>query len=225
MGIIYRFTNLVNNKKYVGQSINEDGSRYRNHMSAVYNQNNSEYNSPLHRAMRKYGKENFKYEILISGISDIDLLNQLEIYYIQENDSLIPNGYNIEIGGKNYSRPKTQEEKEKLTWGQAKLTKEEIVELRLAYQRKESPKKIYDEKYKDRLHYNSFLNIWSGRRYKNIMPEIIENGRHTRLTQEQVDQIRELYKMGNTSYQKLADKFGVSKGTIADIISNRTWKE
>jgi hypothetical protein len=57
----------------------------------------------------------------------------------------------------------------------------------LAYQRKESPKKIYDEKYKDRLHYNSFLNIWSGRRYKNIMPEIIENGRHTRLTQEQVD--------------------------------------
>jgi transposase len=31
--------------------------------------------------------------------------------------------------------------------------------------------------------------------------------------------------MGNTSYQKLADKFGVSKGTIADIISNRTWKE
>jgi hypothetical protein len=44
-------------------------------MSAVYNQNNSEYNSPLHRAMRKYGKENFKYEILISGISDIDLLN------------------------------------------------------------------------------------------------------------------------------------------------------
>ena len=89
---------------------------------------------------------------------------------------------------------------------------------------KESPKKIYDEKYKDRLHYNSFLNIWSGRRYKNIMPEALETGRHTKMTQEKANQIRELYLKGNLSYGKLAEEFGISKSTVADIIKNRTWK-
>lgn len=183
-----------------------------------------EYESPLHRAFRKYGIENFKYEILISNINDIELLNQLEIYYIKEYDSRIPNGYNITEGGKNASITKTQEQKIKLTWSKAELTEEEVIELRLAYQKKESPIKIYNEKYKDRLHYNSFLNIWSGKRYKNIMPEVIEQGRHTKMTLELANKIREIYKNEKTSYQKLANKFGVSKSTIADIISNRTWK-
>ena len=64
MGIIYCFTNLINNKKYVGQSINDDGSRYSNHKHAYKSEKNCEYDSPLHRAMRKYGFENFSYEIV-----------------------------------------------------------------------------------------------------------------------------------------------------------------
>lgn len=130
MGIIYSFTNLINNKKYIGQSINDDNSRYNNHISAVKHETNSEYNSPLHCAIRKYGIENFKYEILVKDITEIELLNNLEIYYIQKFDSQIPNGYNIEAGGKNCRKPKTQEQKIKLTWGQAKLSEEEIIELR-----------------------------------------------------------------------------------------------
>ena len=63
------------------------------------------------------------------------------------------------------------------------MTEDEVIILRLAYVNRESPKKIYDEYYKDKLHYNSFLNIWSGRRYKNILPEVIENGRHTKLNE------------------------------------------
>ena len=200
MGIIYCFTNLINNKKYVGQSINDDGSRYKNHKHAYKSEKNCEYDSPLHRAMRKYGFENFSYEILAKDIDNISILNELESYYIQEYNSLIPNGYNIEPGGKNAPKPKTQEQKVKLTWGQAELTEEEIIELRQAYANKESPKLIYDAKYKDRLHYNAFLNIWSGRRYKNIMPEVIETGRHTKLTQEIADEIRKIYREEKISY-------------------------
>lgn len=224
MGIIYCFTNLINNKKYIGQSIRDDNSRYNNHISSYKHDNSQEYSSPFHRALRKYGLENFKYEILIENINDVDVLNNLEIFYIKKYNSLIPNGYNVEPGGKNCHKPKTIEQKVKLTWGQAKLTEEEIIELRKAYMRKESPKKIYDEKYKDRLHYNSFLNIWSGRRYSNIMPEALEKGRHTKMTQEKADEIRELYAKEKISYQKLADKFDISKSTVADIINNRTWK-
>ena len=56
------------------------------------------------------------------------------------------------------------------------------------------------------------------------MPEVFQKGRHTKLTANIVKQIREDRKKTNLSYDKLAEKYGVSKGTIADIINKRTWK-
>ena len=224
MGMIYCFTNKINSKKYIGQTIKSTNERYCNHKSAYQNKSYRDYDSPLHRAFRKYGFENFDYEIIAKDIEDIDLLNSLEIYYIQYYNTLVPNGYNIAPGGKNCSMPKTDEHKRKLTWGQAKLTEEEIVELRMAYKEKKSPTQIYNEKYKDRLHYAAFLNIWSGKRYANIMPECLEVGRHTKMSQDKADEIRRLHKEEKISYEKLAQKFGCSKSTIADIIKERTWK-
>lgn len=225
MGIIYCFTNNVNGKKYIGQSISKGNARYNNHNSSYKNPDDCEYESPLHRAFRKYGFENFTYEILAQDIENIDLLNQLEIQYIQQYNCQIPNGYNIESGGKNCAKPKTIEHRKKEIWAQAKLTEEEVIELRKAYQRKESPTKIYKEKYEDIMHYNSFLNIWSGRRYALIMPEVFEKGRHTKLNAETVKLIRKDREETNLSYGKLAEKYGISKGTIADIINKRTWKD
>lgn len=223
MGIIYCFTNKINNKKYIGQTINPK-QRYNAHKSNYQNSNNQEYNSLLHRAFRKYGFENFNYEILSKDIDDIDLLNKLEIFYITKFNTKAPNGYNVEDGGKNASKPKTLEHKKKEIWSQAKLTEEEVIELRKAYKAKKSPTEIYNKKYKDRLHYNSFLNIWSGRRYGLIMPEVFEKGRHTKLTADIAKKIRKDKETLNLSYQKLADKYGISKSTIADIINYRTWK-
>jgi ribosome-binding protein aMBF1 (putative translation factor) len=56
------------------------------------------------------------------------------------------------------------------------------------------------------------------------MPEVFQKGRHTKLTANIVKQIREDREKTNLSYDKLAEKYGVSKGTIADIINKRTWK-
>ena len=225
MGIIYCFTNNINGKKYIGQSISKGNARYNNHKSSYKNPDDCEYESPLHRAFRKHGFENFTYEILAQDIESIDLLNQLEIQYIQQYNCQIPNGYNIEPGGKNCAKPKTIEHRKKEIWAQAKLTEEEVIELRKAYQRKESPTKIYKEKYENIMHYNSFLNIWSGRRYALIMPEVFEKGRHTKLNAETVKLIRKDREETNLSYYKLAEKYGISKGTIADIIKKRTWKD
>lgn len=116
------------------------------------------------------------------------------------------------------------EHRKKEIWGQAKLTEEEVIELRKAYQDKKSPAEIYKKNYTDRMHYNSFLNIWSGKRYALIMPEVFQNGRHTKLNAEIVKKIRKDRETTNLSYNKLAEKYGVSKGTISDIINKRTWK-
>ena len=127
-------------------------------------------------------------------------------------------------GGRNANRVFSEETKEKMRWSHGKLTKEEVIFLRLAYANNESPSKIYNELYKDRLHYNSFLNIWSGKRYATVMPEIIQNGRHTKLTEEQVKEIKLEYQQYRTPYYKLGEKYGVTKGAIEAIVKGKTWK-
>ena len=226
MGAIYCYTNLINGMKYVGQTINDHTIRRNQHKSNSKNKNSSEYNSKLHQAFREFGYDNFKYEVLVNNVNTFEELNAYEIYYIKLFNCQFPNGYNKEPGGINCSKPKDDDWSYKLIWGQAKLSESEIIELRKAYQRKESPSKIYNEFYKDRLHYNSFLNIWSGKRYARIMPEVFnDEHRHTKLNATIVKQIKADRQNENLSYQKLADKYGISKSTIADIIKGKTWKD
>ena len=133
LGQIYCFINKINQKRYIGQTIYDDNGRYNRHIYSSKTETDPDYNTPLHASIRKYGIENFEYEILSKDINDFDILNLLEEYYIQEFNSQVPNGYNIEPGGKNCNRPKNLEQKIKLTWAQAKLTEEEIIDLRKAY--------------------------------------------------------------------------------------------
>ena len=94
--IIYKITNKINGKVYIGQTIKNKEDRWRDH---VYK---SEHGGvyAISNAIRKYGKDNFNVE-LISRCDNIKQLNQREVKYIQLYNSLCPSGYNIEIGGKN----------------------------------------------------------------------------------------------------------------------------
>ena len=224
MGIIYCYTNLQNGKRYIGQTINPE-QRKKQHYSSAFNPNDADYNAVIHKAFRKYGYENFEYRILAFDIEDLNILNLLEEYYIQSFNTKVPFGYNVLDGGLNASKPKSEITKEKLMRAKMELSEEEIIQIREAYSKKESPKRYYEQHYKDKMHYNSFLNIWSGRKYQYIKPELIEKGRHTKLNAELVKQIRKERQETNLSYQKLADKFNISKATIADVVNYRTWKE
>lgn len=223
MGVIYCYTNLINGKKYFGQTVSEK-TRYILHKSNAFNENSPEYNSVFHRAIRKYGWDNFKYEIVATS-DDIEILNSLEIMYIKKYNTKVPNGYNVEDGGRNSAKPKSEETKIKLSQSKAVLSEEEIIAIRIAYKNNESPSKYFKEHYEGQMHYNSFLNIWTGQKYKYIMPEVIENGRHRKLNLELAREIRKEYAAGGVSYDKLAEKYKVGKCTIRDIIKNKTWKE
>lgn len=114
--IIYCYTNLINNKKYVGQTSIELRKRHNGHISCSYNKSkNKEYNLYFHCAIRKYGIENFKLEIL--HIVDKYSLDLLEIYYIEKWNLLNRKyGYNISNGG-SHGNPfagKTEEEMKKI---------------------------------------------------------------------------------------------------------------
>ena len=94
---IYCITNLINNKKYIGQSINIE-NRWRKHKRNAFNQNRKECNRPLYKAIRKYGLDNFKFEIIEE--CKIEDLNAREIYWISfYNAADSRYGYNLGKGG------------------------------------------------------------------------------------------------------------------------------
>ena len=93
---IYKITNLVNGKIYIGQSIHIE-TRIKEHFWKSELQKDRSYNSALHQAIRKYGKENFVWEVVTE--CSVDEIDELEQKYIKEYNSLSPNGYNILIGG------------------------------------------------------------------------------------------------------------------------------
>lgn len=89
-GCIYRLTNTTNGMKYIGKTI-----RYRKRMNEHKNSKNNHYVS---RAICKYGWDAFKQEILIDDVPEEDLDN-LEISYIEVENTMKPNGYNLTVGG------------------------------------------------------------------------------------------------------------------------------
>jgi len=95
-GHIYLIENLINHKKYVGQSINIK-RRIFEHLKNVKNNENH----PLYDAINKYGLNNFTFQI-IDFATNIDELNNKEIILIEQYQSNINKlGYNLEAGGKN----------------------------------------------------------------------------------------------------------------------------
>lgn len=82
---IYKITNLINNKAYIGQSVDIE-RRWKEHcrLSA---------NSLIAKKIRQYNKDNFLFEVIEEcAISQLD---EKENYWIQYYNTIVPNGYNI----------------------------------------------------------------------------------------------------------------------------------
>lgn len=96
LSIIYISQNVINNKIYIGQTINSLNIRKNSHLSSARN-NSSIF---FHRAIRKYGEEKFIWKILTKGYHSQFELDCLESFLIKQRKSLYnENGYNISTGG------------------------------------------------------------------------------------------------------------------------------
>lgn len=110
---IYKFTNRINKKVYIGKADNLE-ERFKSHKRNYNNDKLQDYNTKFYRALRKYGFESFDYEILESNkYWTEEVLNQKEIEYIAkyratENEY----GYNIQKGGLNTAVPRKLNEKQ-----------------------------------------------------------------------------------------------------------------
>ena len=89
--IIYKYTS-PEGKSYIGKTINEKRRKEQHR----YCSGNC---TAFHNAIKLYGFINFKYEILHSDVESDEELNRLEIFEIENHNTLTPNGYNMLIGG------------------------------------------------------------------------------------------------------------------------------
>lgn len=93
---IYKIENLINHKIYIGQSI-EIETRFKKHKQ-------SKDDFAIHRAIRKYGTDNFSYDII--ELCSPEKLSEREKYWIAFYNSKVPNGYNMTDGGETVSDSK-----------------------------------------------------------------------------------------------------------------------
>lgn len=106
--LIYKATNIINNKIYIGQTQNSLEQRKASHKKDFKTQD-----SYFYRAIRKYGWENFKWEVIKDDIQTVEELNYWEEYYIKLYNTFDnkEKGYNSLPGGLNHTP--TEEEKKR----------------------------------------------------------------------------------------------------------------
>ena len=231
---IYKITNTINNKVYIGQSI-DIAKRWREHKRRAFVQN-KEYNKYLYNAFRKYGLENFSFEIIKE--CPREQLDKLECFYIRQYNSCNElYGYN-ETGG--YDQPQYGFQGE--SHPRHKLTTDEVYYIRECYNQHYDKNEVYEE-FSDRLSEGGFHKIWLGQNWRNVHMDVYTeenrqyylfqrnshpgstNGR-AKLTEEMVIDIRTRKKKG----EKLADVYkdyeytGITLGSFKNTWSNQNWK-
>lgn len=111
---IYIITNIINNKIYIGKTVNKNLFDYLSVKRWAVN-HNKDINMPIIKAMQKYGMDNFIYEILDDTASSNEELIYLEKEWIAFLDSMNPAiGYNATAGGEGASRPCSEATKKKI---------------------------------------------------------------------------------------------------------------
>lgn len=92
--IIYKITNKITGLIYIGQTKKSINIRFKEHCKK------SNCCRRLKHSIQKYGKENFDVKIIYI-CSSLEEMNEKEVFFIKKFNSLHPNGYNLDSGGKN----------------------------------------------------------------------------------------------------------------------------
>ena len=205
---IYKITNKLNNKCYIGQS-NNPMERWKKHKWLAI-QAKDKGKSAIHDALREVGIENFSFEI-IGWYEDY---NEKEKYYIQYYDSLIPNGYNIMSGGEEPPH-KYGEEHHNSIYSQSLI--DNIIDELLSH---EHTQKEIEVKYGVGQQLITSINRGVTHRREGLEYPIIKTSKYY-CDEETFLQIVYLLKNSQCTCAEIGQYFGFSSSTIKAINSGR----
>lgn len=223
---IYYWKNKLNNKYYIGQSV-DINRRIIAHRSLA---KNGKEDKLLYLSMRQHGIENFEWGVLEE--CSIDKLDEREKYWIEYYNSYI-NGYNANRGGQDGS-PSIGEEN-----GRTNLTNSDVLRIReRVYIEKEDMWEVYKD-YDLLIGKDRFWSLVHGDSWKNVDTSMIyslkEKGYknfdgsknpHAKLLEEDVRKIRYLIEVEKVSRKDLYENYKdrISYSTFGKIIRYETWK-
>jgi group I intron endonuclease len=224
--VIYKTTNIINNKIYVGQNT----TNRKNYLGSGI---------LIRYAIKKYGRENFTKEIL-ETCSDLEELNNREIFWIKHFDSINNKiGYNLHIGGRNigsFIRTKkyifTNEHKRNISIGRTniKLTDEHKRNISLNHAdvsgiNNPMYNKTHTDEVKKRLSHLNSGRILSADRVLEIKEQTKGEGNpNSKLKESEVLNIRKLYNIYKIRIKDISDMFGLKFACVEKIVKYRTWK-
>lgn len=199
---IYCYTNKINEKKYVGQTNNVKRRKKQHIQDSKHNHDDARYNQAIHCAIRKYGIDNFSFEILEELINvRQEVVNIRETYWIEEKKALAPNGYNLKAQGfANKGSNKTR------------LSVEELDDIRERLIKK-LPINEIAELYNLSPSYISQINTGERLNSEEYNYPLQQN----RTTKEKYQRIIDLLIISNKSMNWIAQDLGVSRDTVERI--------
>ena len=206
---IYIITNIINNKIYIGSTINFS-KRWKKHKQHL--NNNKHINYHLQKAWNKYGEKCFKFEIL-QEVSYSEHLISYEQVYMDYYKSYAKNiGYNIRIKADSnlgIKRRETTRKKLSIIAKQRKMKKE--TKLKISLSLTGDKNHFYGKKHK--------------KESRILMGAKGEKHFKAKLTWDKVREIRKLYKTGNFTNIQMSKMFSVHNSQICRIIANKIWRE
>lgn len=223
---VYKIINIINNKCYIGSSVNIK-ERWINHRKSL--KNGKHHSNILQRAYLKYGKENFLFEILEEVEPVKEKLLEKEQYFL---DTLKPEYNILKIAGSCLGSKRSEEAKQKMREARLRDRDKTLALIEhLASLRRGT--KLSEETCKKmsiaRLNSTYIIPPKTDEQKENcrIMAlkrfegEKLENHPNAKLTWEIVNEIRE--NKSNLSNGDLAIKYNVQRGSIWKVLHNYSW--
>lgn len=195
---IYCVTNKLNNKSYIGQSVNVE-KRWKDHTD---NLNYSYKKFAFQNAIVKYGPDNFIWQV-IEEFETLDECNDAEEFYVAYFNTLAPNGYNLLPGGNN--RKCHESTKKKIS---------ETLKTTGSFVGKKGP-----------AHPNYGKKLSAARIAKLVINNSGDNCTIKKINSTIAREIYLEYINNQTKIIDLVTKFGIAKNSIRNILNKKSWKK
>lgn len=222
---IYAIINKKNRKMYIGQTKSSFSKRWTDHKTML--KKKVHHNARLQNAWNKYGELSFEFK-KVHICDEMDILNDLERYYIKKYDTF-NNGYNMTLGGDYLNGEMTEETRLKIVKSvrdailkKSDFTEDQIIQVKelLASQKALTVKKIAEI---TGIGEKTIYNIKTLRSWTNIredLNDIIKNNNDKEIRNNKIIEDLNTY---NYTLNELSLKYDLSEENIRYILKKTNY--